>query len=505
MKFLGLNITRSAKPKPTGESVVTVKRSFDAARTDRLFSDWTTDAGYTAAEARDQLWRVRGRMRDMAKNNPFARKWLWMLKSNIVGDLGFVLSARSGELVPGSGYAAPEFRLDEKANDEIERGWHEWASNPQWVDMSGRKTFKAICDLALTQWQRDGEAIIRIVDGNTKHGNPYKFGLKMYQPEALDADYLVDDTGRGTSIVNGVEIDSWGEPVRYWFKQRSTSQLSNDPYGSLAGKRVSLPAKDIIHLFSHEDEQQNRGWPGMASCLDRMKMLDGYDEAESVAARDAANSVGTYARDPNTVTDETQIATPSAVAQSVQDAEPGLRQVLPPGWGFEENNPMRPNPAYSEYHKAALRGIASGALVSYNMLAEDLESVSWSSLREGKLSTTDMYKLSQVTMIEQMVSRIFQRWLLMFLSFGPTSLPLDKYPKFKRHLFFAKRWQWVNPSQEGAFNEKARNYGWKTDQTIAAELGQEYTDNVMAIKTTGPKVAGTYLEANYAKAETNPT
>lgn len=501
MNFLGLNISRTSKPKPSGNAILTVRRSHDSASTSRLFDDWNTDPGYTAQQARDQLWRARGRSRDMAKNNPIAKKWLWMLRSNVVGELGFVLSARSGELVKKSGFETPEFKLDGAANEEIERNFFQWASNPEWVDMSGRKTLQELTQLALVHWKRDGESITRIVDGAGKHDNPYKFGLKQYQPEALDADYIVEKTGRGTAIINGVEVDSWGEPVRYWFRKRSTSLLSTDPYGGLQGKRVSIPARNIIHLYTSEDEQQHRGWPGMDCTLDRLKMLDGYEEAESVAAREAANSVGSYTRDPDFPGDETQIATPDAVAQATFDSEPGAKQVLPVGWQYAEDKPMRPNSGYAEFRKATLRGIASGALVGYNLLAEDLESVSWSSLREGKLSQTDMYRLAQREMIQQFAARIFDRWLLMFLGFGPTTLPVDKYEKFKRHTFFAKRWQWVNPSQEASANEKARAFGWKTDQQIAAEIGENYEDNVTAIKATAPKVKGTYLEGNYNAVE----
>ena len=86
----------------------------------------------------------------------------------------------------------------------------------------------------------------------------------------------------------GVEIDQYSRPVAYHLYKGP-----NHPYGAAeyyrTDRHTRIPADNIIHLYHPERAQQTRGVPLFASVLNKIQMLDGYEEAELVASRLAAS------------------------------------------------------------------------------------------------------------------------------------------------------------------------------------------------------------------------
>ena len=367
------------------------------------------------------------------------------------------------------------------------------------------KNLRMFSNLEVVATHRDGECFIRMNRHSTKHKNPYAFGLKIYPGDALDERYNTT-LPNGHAVITGVEVDSWGEPLFYHFKKKSKTTMAANPWG-WSTEHTRIPARDIIHLRMNIDEEEEvyRGFPTIIECLDKFHVLNKYDEAELVAARDAACAVDTYSRDSAILSDDDEVADFDTVRGAMAHREPGMSRISPEGWKINTDTPSRPNQAYEAFHKANLRELSCGMLVDYNTLSNDMESISWSSLRENKLATTDVYKLMQRLSIDVAMRPIFDAWLINFLNGPLTNLPAAKYEKFRQHTWLARRWQWVNPSQEAKANVEARDHGWKTDADIAAEMGKDYSENVAKIKMMGASVKGTFLEDNYAtEAEKQP-
>ena len=66
-------------------------RRFDAARIDRLTGNWMATSASINEELRTDLDKLRMRGRDLVKNNDYARKFVGMCQTNIVGPDGFKL------------------------------------------------------------------------------------------------------------------------------------------------------------------------------------------------------------------------------------------------------------------------------------------------------------------------------------------------------------------------------------------------------------------------------
>ena len=99
----------------------------------------------------------------------------------------------------------------------------------------------------------------------------------------------------------------------------------------------------------------------MSNVLPRLKMLDGYEEAELVAARVGASAMGfiTSPGGDGYMGDDLDNGTP------IMSAEPGTFQQLPAGMDVKSFDPDHPTTAFSDFEKAILRGISSGLGVSY--------------------------------------------------------------------------------------------------------------------------------------------
>jgi capsid protein len=74
------------------------KRKIDAGEVTRLNASWQASNLPADEEIRRSLERTRGRSRDLAYNNEYAKKYLQMVQTHVVGPVGF---NRTGLLAMG--------------------------------------------------------------------------------------------------------------------------------------------------------------------------------------------------------------------------------------------------------------------------------------------------------------------------------------------------------------------------------------------------------------------
>ena len=171
----------------------------------------------------------------------------------------------------------------------------------------------------------------------------------------------------------------------------------------------------------------------MAAAINALKMLHGYREAELVAARVSAAKMGFITSpDGDGYTGEDLEDTHAPI----MNAEPGSFEQLPAGMTVQSFDPQHPVTAFSDFHKAVLRGISSSLGVSYAALASDLESVNYSSIRQGALDERDHYRTLQQLMIDHFVMPVFEAWLAAAMTSGSVNLPMTKYEKFQDSVIY---------------------------------------------------------------------
>jgi lambda family phage portal protein len=213
--------------------------------------------------------------------------------------------------------------------------------------------------------------------------------------------------------------------------------------------------------------------------MPNIKLLNGYLEAEIVAARTAASKMGFFVSsdgDQYVGDGEDEEYVP------IMNAEAGTFEQLPNGMDFKEFSPTHPTSAFEPFSTQVLRSIASGLNISYHALTNDLSSVNYSSLRAGALEDREMYRLYQRFTIDHFVRPVFEKWLEMAISSGAIStspstnqpLPISRYDKFALAANFIPRsFSWVDPQKEMMASINGLQAGVVTFSDVQANYGRD--------------------------------
>lgn len=442
-------------------------RRFNAAQMSRLTSGWQTVSPSANSDIRMDIEALRARSRDLANNNDYARKFLQMVETNVVGPDGFVLRSMA---------AKPDGSPDQTDRNSIEAAFDVWTQAGE-CDVTGRYGFADLQRMVIRAVARDGECLIRRV--RDKRG---------YRQQLIDIDRL-DTKYNEPNIVMGIEIDDTCRPVAYHL-------LTKHPGDNLRGgaggavKRERVDASDIFHLFRPDRPEQQRGVPWMHTAMLRLQMLGAYEEAALVAARTGAAKMGFFtAEDDGSALADGE----SDSGEFLTDADPGTFGILPKGYTFQSFDPDYPTANYDTFVKSCLRGIASGLGVAYNTLANDLEGVNFSSIRSGTLEERDNWMVIQKWMVSAYLIPTFIDWLeaglLAGTILGPTGMPLpsSKLFKFRAHTWQGRRWSWVDPLKDIEASLTAIRAGLNSPQQVAAQMGLDLDDIMEALATANAR------------------
>ena len=416
-------------------------RKYAAAQISRLHLGWITAPQTIDADIRAGLSQVRARSREEAQNNGYYKGFLRDVRENVVGAQGFQLISKPMD---------DDTTVDIEAKNTIERHWKIWGSKAMRPEMSGM-SFKNMCRLLIGSAAMDGEVFIWEKTGTPI--NPYRYSLRFLEPSAIDAG-LEKVLPNGNVIRMGVEFDKVRFPVAYHV---AASERDQDYFihGETGRKYIRVPAAEMIHLFLHDGIWQTRGVPWIHPALLRFNQLNKYEEAELVAARAGASKMGfiTDAPDGTGYTgDDTEEEADDDYLY--EELEPGVIGRLKEGQTFEGFDPDHPNSGFKDFVKVNLRGIAAALGESYNQFAQDLEGVSFGSLRQGALSERAVWMGLQEWCIEEALDRIYRNWLFSSLAARAITnrdgvpLPVDRIEKFIEHEWQPRRWDWIDPLKD---------------------------------------------------------
>lgn len=437
-------------------SLNTAARMFDAAKSDRLNATWGTTP-LTADEIVRRHHRVLvARSREQAANNDYARAFLRMCRQNIVGPLGVQLQA---QVKTDAG------KLDSPVNEAIESEFARWAHRDH-CDVTGKQSWVSIQRLCVLSAAKDGEFFLRKIYG--RHAGKYGFALQVLDPQRCPVD-VSEDLRDGRFLRAGIEFNAYGRPLAYYF---SANEGEDYDYSTNGRTYVRIPADEIIHGYVHDMVGQRRGLPWMATGLFRMRQLNAFEDAAIVNARVGAAKMGFIqwkeGQGPGIEDDE----------EITIDAEAGVFPVLPQGAELKEWAPMYPSGEFAVFNKAMLRSLASGFGVNYNNLANDLEGVNFSSIRQGTLDEREFWKELQEWLIETLCEPVFEEWLSSALLAGLVKvkgrpLPAERRDQFAEVTWQPRRWTWIDPRADVDAATEAKNNMLVSPSQIIREQGKD--------------------------------
>jgi lambda family phage portal protein len=442
-----------------------IARGYEGAARHSALSAWAGAPVPPDVDLQAALRVLRARARDAAQNDDHMAYFLALVEDNVIGQHGIVVQARPRTV--GGGHDRP-------AERRIEAAWELQGRRGTW-DVTGMLSRVGFEQLAVRTVAQDGEVLIRIHEGDPD--SPTGFAVELIDPEALDADYN-DTLPNGNVVRMGVEMTRRRRPVAYHLHAEPASPWGGYASAYTASARVRVPASEILHVYLPHWVWATRGVPWARTALRRMKMLAGYEEAAITAARMAAAKSAKYTANPD-MGPPGQLGELGADGRFSQEVEPGMIEQVPYGYDLETLDWSWPNTEHGEFVKAALRGVACGLGVSYNTLANDLEGVNYSSLRDGKLSERSLWMRLQAWWVEWVTQPVYRRWLAYAIRAGlviranGASFPLDRIEALSDANYQGRRWPWVDPLKDGQANQLAVRLGTRSISSIIREAGGE--------------------------------
>jgi lambda family phage portal protein len=428
---------------------------------------------------RRDLENLRAASRKAGEDNGYMKRYFGQVQTHVVGETGFKFQSRV-KFSDGS--------FDRKTNKAIEAAFKEWSKKGS-CEISGKLSRAALEELIVKTVSQDGDVIIRhIYDSNNKYG----YSIQVIESDYLDAT-LNTVLRNGNQIKMGVEQDGFGRPIAYHL-------LTNHPGESVWSyndrKYMRIPADEITLAFPVWRPGQTRGVPWAHAALLDLHHINEYRGSAQVQARRASENMLIYERDP-----DQEVGEGYEDEGEILDEQGSFSTVVPEGYKARESTFNAPATGLPEFQKASLRAASSGMEANYNVIGNDAEGVSFSTLRQGVLEDRDHWKRKQRWMIEEVCEEIFNRWLsVSLLRDAIQGLSASNKTYLCQPYFQGRRWQWVDPlKDEQAAGEAKKNFngdpiqmlndkGLDLDETV--ESWHRYLDAMEPIMLRANKLNG---------------
>lgn len=413
-------------------------RMYHAAKNSRLTSGWNATQSSSDAELHSSLRTLRGRSRSLIRDNAYAKRAKAIVVNNVIGTgVGIQAQAQNNR-----------GRLLDDVNSGIEDVFYSWG-RAEYCHTGGALDFQAFEQALMGQVFEAGEVLVR------RHlrsfgGSPVPYALEMIEAERIADEYAVPFADGANEIRMGVEVDKFQRAVAYWLRERHPGDLR--AVSTSTDNLIRVPAEQIWHLRIVTRWPQVRGEPWMHAVMRTLNDIDGYSEAEIVAARAAACYMG-FIETPDGNNPLADAQTDPAAPRDYS-MEAGTVEALAAGEKFQGYSPTRPNAAMADFLRHMLRQASSGMRgVTYETLSGDYSQSNYSSSRLGVIDSRDEHRVLQRWWIRNFRELLHAEWLRQAVYAGAIpAISIAEYVtdpmKFTRAKFQPRGWTWIDPSKD---------------------------------------------------------
>lgn len=424
-------------------------RNYDAGRLDR-YGDWVPPRNATPEET-DAPYRslIRGRARDLERNNDITQGIIGSLCRNVVGT----------GITPQPLAGGP--------NEKILELWDEWKKREN-CDITGGSSFYDLQKMFIRRRHIDGEVLCIF----SMHGKgPVPLLLQMIEPDLLAEEVIKYESGKN-KVHGGVEVDDYMKPVSYHFRL--------DP---LTWEITKVPADRVLHSYDKTRPQQVRGISELAGSMERVRDIGEYIGSELKAARIAAAHTGIV---------KTAQGAASMIGRTVRKAgEKPLQEIRPGTMNYLQQDedivfpqPGRPNVNASGFVATIMRFVGLSAGLSYEQTARDLSKVNYSSARQGHLEDRRTYEEWQQDLINDFCQPIYERFVDAAVLSGALDIP-DYWQNRKRYTrvrWVTPGWSWIDPQKEAAASAQLLDIGLTTHEELCGSRGKNWKDTMLQLR-----------------------
>jgi lambda family phage portal protein len=246
-----------------------------------------------------------------------------------------------------------------------------------------------------------------------------------------------------------------------------------------AARHRFVPASEVLHLYVSDRPGQTRGVPWLASAIQRLHQVAGYEQAALVRARASSALMGFITSPEGELQGDELWGT-----ERVTDFQPGVFRYLAPGESVTVPQLDAPDGQLEPFLRSMLRAVASGVGCAYTTISADYSQTNYSSSRLSLLEERDNWKALQQWMIENFHQPVFEAWLEMAVLAGELNLPVyetdpDRYRNVR---WFPRGWSFIDPVKETSAYKDAVRCGFKTQAEVVAEQGGDLEELLVARK-----------------------
>jgi lambda family phage portal protein len=429
---------------------------YAAAQASRLTASWQTPTSSSDSELRTSLSNLRARGRALTRDSAYAKRAGVVVVNNVIGT-GMGLQAQ---------VKSTRKRLVPRVNESIEQAWKQW-NRPEFCHVGGSLHFSDLERMLMAQVFETGEVFIR-QHYSSFGGSKIPYALEVIESERVPHDEFGAVTTTGNELRMGVEVDRYYRPVAYWVRDRHPSDFQfPSSRGSEEIRRI--PAAEIIHLRVIDRWPQTRGVPWLHAVARKLNDMDGYSEAEIIAARASAQPVGSEQEpDPLDPTAERQ-----EDGSYQTEWQPGM---IFRGKKIDWYSPNRPNSALDPFMRYMLREVAAGIGVSYESISRDYSQSNYSSSRLSLLEDRDLWRVLQAWFIRGFRDTVHRAWLQQAVFAKAVAISVEEYAlnreKFEAVKYKPRGWSWVDPTKEVQAYKEAERAGYITKTQIISNTAE---------------------------------
>jgi lambda family phage portal protein len=404
------------------------------------------------------LRNLRARSRGLIRDAGYAKSARRVVVNNVIG---------SGvKLQPSVKNTRGNF--NDRANESIGEAWQHWMHAPN-CHTGGALHFHDMERMCMGQVFDAGEVFIRI------HRQKFGYSKIPLALEVVEAERIVDGyaypgavSPKSGGVRLGIETDKFKRPIAYWIRDLHPGDIRLNLEQGDEVTRVD--AEDVIHLYVIDRWPQTRGIPWIHAAAGKIQDVNGYSEAEIIAARGAASYIGVFESPEG----------PASFGQKAPDntfqlsLEPGSVFKANPGEKLNFVAPNRPNAALDPFMRYMLREIAAAVGVSYESLSHDYSQGSYSSMRMSLLDERDVWKVLQQWWIRAFRHRLHREFMnAAMLARAIPAIDLLDYgaqpEKFTEAKFRPRGWSWIDPTKEVQAFVQGVKSGFMTVESVIAQ------------------------------------
>lgn len=344
---------------------------------------------------------------------------------------------------------------DEGFSNDAEEYFAMWS---QECDVTGRLDFHDVLRLSFRELLLGGDVFVNKVGGKV---------------ELINADRVLSPLGSKKNVVNGVELDESGKPLRYYVSKYDTltGMLRMDD-------AVQLPASDVLHVMQYKRIGQTRGIPALSSAVKFFDSVPDFVEAVLVAARIAACLTAfVISNDPVGLT--RSLAQPESSQDGIREIgkfKPGMIMSLGKASDVKMNQPTQPATNFDQFVLTIGRLICAPLGVAVENALFNPASASYSALRSVNVESEQAAKKWR-HIVSKLIHSIWDWQLGYAVDSGalkaPSGMGDDRREWFAMRAIPSRK-PYLDPSRDWSATSAAVEANLKTWAEAYADRGEDW-------------------------------